>query len=339
MKMTAEERLRRKNEFDGNLSLGVRHFNVSTGRDAHLKRRAVEKPNYADPLTGLLREEFGVARACPLCGTDDGQLLFVKEAFRHLRCNSCGMVYVSPVLRVEHLHSFYLGEESYSQVLCNSTQRLMDWKKFQYGLDLIETYVPDRGKLLDVGCGPGVFLEAARERGWEIQGVEFNKWCGGRLRELGIEVIDVPLEEANLAAKSYTCVTLWDVLEHITNCRAFLDVIRRILVPNGMVVLQVPNINSFVSRVLHEKSATFSGDSHVNLFSAATLTRLLETAGFQMLECETIWTELGTINNYLNFEDPYFGEAGPVLDFLTPQYIHQHLLGSRLLALASAQQA
>jgi hypothetical protein len=66
---------------------------------------------------------------------------------------------------------------------------------------------------------------------------------------------------------------------------------------------------------------------------------LLEGCGFEILELETILTELGSINNYLDFQDPYLGEAGPFFPDLTPEVIHDKLWGSRLLALARKRQA
>jgi predicted SAM-dependent methyltransferase len=153
---------------------------------------------------------------------------------------------------------------------------------------------------------------------------------------LNIDVIDSPFEQAALMHDSYQCVTLWDILEHIIDPKDFLRKCYQILTPSGIILIQVPNIDSLVSRMLHEKSATFSGDAHVNFFNVATLTMLLEQTGFVVKECETIWTEIDTINNYLNFEDPYFGEGEKFIDILTPAYMHERMLGSRLLALAEA---
>jgi hypothetical protein len=102
-------------------------------------------------------------------------------------------------------------------------------------------------------------------------------------------------------------------------------------------MIEVPQIGSLVSRLLHEKSATFSGDQHINFFTAPTLKRLLESEKFAVLELETLITELGTINNYLSFQDPYFGGASNQIECLTPEFIHEHLMGSRLFTLATAR--
>jgi 2-polyprenyl-3-methyl-5-hydroxy-6-metoxy-1,4-benzoquinol methylase len=333
--MTPDERLRRKNEFDGNLVLGVGQFNRQTGRDKHLAGvKAGQREQFADPVTGLLRADLSRPRVCPLCSADRPQRLFVKEGFPHNRCAACGMTYVAPVLREERLHSHYLGEDSYTRVLMNEVQMEMDRRKFNYGLDLIESFLPEKGRLLDVGCGPGVFLEVARERGWRVEGLEFNAWCVNRVRGLGIPVFDSPLEQAELAPGAYQCVTLWTVLEHIVEPRSFLESIRRLVAPDGVILILVPNVESLAIRVLHEKAVTFSGDSHVNHFSPATLTRLLESSSFAVVDCETILTEIGTVNNYLNFEDPYFGDGQRVLDVVTPEYIHQRLMGYLLQVIA-----
>jgi len=315
--------------------LGVGQFNRQTGRDKHLAGVKVgQREQFADPVTGLLRAELSRPRVCPLCSADRPRRLFVKEGFPHNRCAECGMTYVAPVLREERLHSHYLGEDSYTRVLMNEVQMEMDRRKFNYGLELIESFVPGKGRLLDVGCGPGVFLEVARERGWRVEGLEFNAWCVNRVRGLGIPVFDSPLEKAELTPGTYQCVTLWTVLEHIVEPRSFLESIRRLVAPNGVILILVPNVESLAIRVLHEKAVTFSGDSHVNHFSPATLTRLLDSSGLSVVDCETILTEIGTVNNYLSFEDPYFGDGQRVLDVVTPEYIHQRLMGYLLQVIA-----
>ena len=148
--MTPEERLRRKNEFDGNLTIGVRQFNLTTGRATYQERRASEKAQFVNSGTGLLQEELGVARPCPACSVDEGRLVFVKDGFCYHKCGTCGMLYTNPVLKEERLHSAYLEEDIWTQILCNETQQSLDRKKFQYGLDLIEEYQPQKGRLCNI---------------------------------------------------------------------------------------------------------------------------------------------------------------------------------------------
>ena len=333
--LSPEDRLKQKNEFDGNLSVNVKQFNIKTGRDKHLNNRNQKNDQYVDSVTGLISEKLTIQRPCCVCGSNEEKLLFIKEGFRHVKCTLCGMVYVNPVLKPDLQHTFYEDEASYTQVLVSDLQASMDRKKSIYALEIIDQYLPRKGRLLDIGCGPGTFLKAAGEHNWEVKGIEFNKTCVDHLREDNIEVIDVPLERAQLSSNSYQCVSMWGVLEHILEPKLFLNIIQRILAPDGMLLINVPNINSLVNRILHEKSGTFSGGSHINMFSVFTLTKLLTDSGFEVRETETLLTEIGTINNYLNYEDPYFGNSDPVLDLLTPEYIHSNKLGKSVLALSS----
>lgn len=332
--MTPFEKLKQKNEFDGELQQGTRHFNISTGRDDHIKRVEEKQASIVDPDTGFIYEKLSTSRVCPVCESSVGKEIFCKNGFRHNRCQSCNMVYVNPVLNEERLHSFYQNEESYTRVLLNENQLEMDIKKFNYGMDIIEEYMPAKGKLLDVGCGPGISLKVAKERGWDVQGIEFNTWCIKNIRNMNIPVVDQPLKEVGFPENYFECVTLWTVLEHVMEPGELLADIFKVLSPGGILLLLVPNLDSLANRILHEKSTTFSGDSHVNLFNAQSISRLLKKSGFIVKECETILTRIGTINNYLNYEDPQFGEGTPVLEYLTPEYIHDNLLGYLLMVLA-----
>jgi SAM-dependent methyltransferase len=247
------------------------------------------------------------------------------------------MVYVNPVLAEEPLNLLYREEDSYRQVKENELQKSMDRKRYLYGLDLIEEYAPNKGSLLDIGCGTGLFLQTARERGWQVSGIEPNTWCYNHIMQMGIDVINTPIEQVEIPADSFDCITMWTVLEHIVDPAKILKSIHRALRKDGVLLVVVPNVDALANRILHEKSTTFAGESHVNLFSPATLTQLLQTAGFSRIHCETALSLLGTINNYLSYESPQFGNGTAVLDFLTPEYIHTNLLGYVLFALARVE--
>jgi 2-polyprenyl-3-methyl-5-hydroxy-6-metoxy-1,4-benzoquinol methylase len=228
---------------------------------------------------------------------------------------------------------YWREEFSWTRVLQSGPQMEMDQAKFDYGLDLISAYQPI-GKVLDIGTGTGHFVRQANLRGWDSTAVEINVESVEALRKDGIQVIVKPLEISELESGSFNLVTLWEVLEHLAEPKNVLSEARRLLTDDGIILILVPNSASLVTRLLHEKSNTFGGHSHLNHFNPQSLTTILKDLHFNILEMETVITELGTINNYLAFEDPYLGEAIPFFPFLTPELIHQNFWGSRLLALA-----
>ncbi|MEW6263513.1 MAG: class I SAM-dependent methyltransferase [Thermodesulfobacteriota bacterium] len=324
------ERPRRKNAFDAGLVLGVDRFNKDTGRDRHRS----DAPGWLmDQATGLIRDEYARRRSCPVCGGQWLQPLFIKAGFPHGRCPECGLIYVNPVLTEEAAKRYYQEESSWVQVLTSGAQIEMDRLKYAYGLDVAAPYFSGP-RVLDVGAGTGLFVETAAARGLQPTALELNRANVDRLRAGGFEVIDRPLEETRIEADTFDLVSLWEVIEHIVEPKPLLNHIARVLKPDGLLMILAPNADSLVTRILHEKSGTFGGHSHVNHFNLKTLTRLLAETGFSLLEAETLITELGTINNHLSFEDPYLGRASEVLDILTPELIHDRLLGSKLFVLA-----
>lgn len=335
--MNFEERLLRVNAFDGNLVMGSRSFNKVTKRDQHIQNISRRKSEFIDPASNQLKKDLISRRVCPLCGADNADTLFIKDGFPHVRCTSCEMVYVDCLLRPEALDSLYRNEDTYSEILQNEVQKKLDDLKFLYFLDLIEETLPAKGSLLDIGCGPGHFLSLAKERDWLVTGCEFNRSCLPHLQKAGIPVINRPIEDANIPDGSFDCVTLFTVLEHIPDPKNLLRQIHRILVKEGVTGILVPNIDAMANRVLHEKSTTFSGDVHINMFSDATLRKMLEETGFEIIGSETILTNIDLINNYLNYENPLFGEGKTVLPFLTPEFIHKNRMGYLLFVLARAK--
>jgi SAM-dependent methyltransferase len=231
------------------------------------------------------------------------------------------------------MNKYWREELAWTRVLQSAPQMEMDQVKYDYGLDLVSAYLAG-GKILDIGTGTGFFLRQAHLRGWETMGLELNLESVESMRNEGIEVIVKPLELSDLASGSFEMVSLWEVLEHLAEPKTILSEARRLLTAQGLLLILVPNSSSLVTRLLHEKSNTFGGHSHLNHFNPKSLTNILESMRFEILELETVITELGTINNYMNFEDPYLGEAPPFFPNLTPEIIHKNLWGSRLLVLA-----
>lgn len=238
---------------------------------------------------------------CNLCGADRCQVVFdsgategfedfaytitddrVFPAPRMVRCASCGLVYASPGIKSQALYAKYrdMCDETY---LSEEKGRRMSARiilgrimKFKSG-----------GRLLDIGCATGLFLDEARQAGWQTAGVELSRWAAGVAREkFKLAVFEGLLEEAKYPARHFDAVVMMDVIEHLPDPRGALMEIGRILKPDGILCVSTPDIGSFVSRLLKAKWWGVRL-AHIFYFSRRSLTGMLNAAGFEIIACRS----------------------------------------------------
>lgn len=114
-------------------------------------------------------------------------------------------------------------------------------------MQALERLVKRRGRLLDVGAGKGEFLVAARGRGWEVHGIEpSGELARHAKREHDLTLQTVPFTQTAFPGESFDAVTLNMVLEHVEDPVGVLREARRVLVPGGVVCLEVPNLESLL---------------------------------------------------------------------------------------------
>jgi len=138
-----------------------------------------------------------------------------------------------------------------------------------------------QGSLLDVGSGTGEVLVAARERGWQAQGVEPERTAAQMARGRGLSVTVSPLEDSGLPEGSFDVVSAFHVLEHIPDSRGFLRTMARWARPGGFVVIEVPNWASFQRRRMAQGWAGLRPLEHIVHFTPRTLPRTMQAAGLQ----------------------------------------------------------
>ena len=313
-----------------------------TGRDRYFAARDAELAALLDPDTGRLAADLAQTIDCPLCGGASHRPLFEKQGFTFVRCADCRLIFVNPQVREDVVLSEYRTAETndlWFDVLTSGRQLALDREKFTEILDLLEPY-KGQGRLLDVGCSIGLFLDLARERGWRGTGIEFAPRALAFARDhYGLDVLDVPLDEAGFAPESFDAVGLLSVLEHTNEPRRMLGDVSRVLRPGGAVYVVVPNVESLACRVLHERARTFDGRNHLVYFSPSTLADLLDRCDFDVPHVATTVSSAAAISEHLAYEEPYSGAAlaeevpGDILAALEPRLDELHL-GYKLHALA-----
>jgi SAM-dependent methyltransferase len=144
------------------------------------------------------------------------------------------------------------------------------------------------GRLLDVGCATGIFLDGMRRLGWHVAGVEPSSSAVAYARvRFDLDIFAGRLEDAHYPAASFDVVTLWDVLEHVHEPRVVLAEIARILRPGGLLVLSLPNPDSLEARLLGSHWLGWDLPRHLNLFRPMFLQRHLANAGFRTKRIES----------------------------------------------------
>ncbi len=247
--------------------------------------------------TGNARKSGGMkyeSVRCNLCGADDYSIVYKarkagsteKGHFsasgndvlldQVVKCRKCGFVYVNPRPRGESVVAGYSDavDETYVSQAEGRKQT------FKSCLALIEKQRPGKGRILDVGCAAGFFLQAAKQGGWQEYGVEPSRWLAGYGRKnLGLNVKAGTLKEAKFP-DYFDVVTLWDVLEHVPDPSAELREIRRVLKPGGLLVVNYPNFGSKLAR-LAGRRWWFLLSVHLFYFTPHTLKAMLEGNGFE----------------------------------------------------------
>jgi 2-polyprenyl-3-methyl-5-hydroxy-6-metoxy-1,4-benzoquinol methylase len=197
---------------------------------------------------------------------------------RIVRCRRCGLVYTNPRPASTELLASYSAMED-AEYLDEQDCRSMN---AHLSLMMIKRYA-DGGRLLDVGCSTGFFLNAARAD-FVVSGVEPSHWAGEFAREkLHLDVVEGTLDDAPFPAGHFDVVTLIDVIEHVTDPKAVLSRAAQLLRPGGVLYLVTPDIGSVSARLLRGRWWGLR-PAHITYFSRRTLKRMLSDVGFSVLE-------------------------------------------------------
>ncbi len=215
------------------------------------------------------------ATRCAVCANDVSCVLVSKDGHDIHQCASCGLGFTHPQpdSTAEQYDSHYF--DLYRR------RRPFRLKRGESRLKSIELIRPP-GRLLDIGCSLGYFVEAANARRWSASGVEISPQASEEARQLGLDVRTGTLDEAAYPDESFDCITMWDVLEHVTNPISHMLEVRRILAPTGLVVVGTPNLAHILFRIKRDRWRHLKPTEHLFYFSMPSISLLFENTGFGM---------------------------------------------------------
>jgi SAM-dependent methyltransferase len=222
---------------------------------------------------------------CPLCRSA-AHRAHVKFGRDFFSCSACGLGFIHPPPDPEEIRSLY--DQSYYDPwgisdADGATER-MKKATFHDKLEVIERFSSGKGRILDIGCATGYFLDAAKERGWDVHGVELSEYSSGIARnKLGNDrVFTGTVEEADFEDNFFDAVVMTDVLEHITDVHSFTEEVARILKPGGISAITTPDPHTASCRLMGAHWPHYKLE-HLLYFSPRALLLLMEPLGFTRL--------------------------------------------------------
>jgi len=214
------------------------------------------------------------SRTCNVCGSGESSLLVAKDGYEVYRCAVCGLGFTHP-------QPSSLADQ-YDWAYFDLYRRRRDFRlrRADARLRQIEL-LKAPGRLLDIGCSLGYFVEAANARGWQASGLEISEHAACEAAKLGLDVSAGTLENAGYADGSFDCVTMWDVLEHVPDPTRHMLEVRRVLVPGGLVVIGTPDLSHAQFRIKRERWRHLKPAEHIFYFSPRSIGELLAKTGFR----------------------------------------------------------
>ena len=238
---------------------------------------------------------------CPACSSSKIKILFkivdrnfqtTEDRFSLCQCKDCKIRFLFPQPVPEDLSRYYperywvdpmdakkgLREkftEAYRRAVLFNHVRFVR----QIAKDQKKRKIPLR--LLDVGCGDGSFLDTAELA--PCFGLDISLKAVIAAKARGIDAVQGSLRSNPFPKKSFSLITMFHLLEHVSPAKTYLDAARKLLANNGDLVIQVPNSNSFQARIFKEKWAGYDAPRHLINYSSETLCHTLLRNGFRVV--------------------------------------------------------
>jgi 2-polyprenyl-3-methyl-5-hydroxy-6-metoxy-1,4-benzoquinol methylase len=262
--------------------------------------------------------------ACPVCGSHRLRPLRAYARAYLVRCSDCGLTFSDRFPTDAELEEHY---DDYGHAWIDSPITRRRYR------ELLALLAPHRrlGRLLDIGCGAGFFLEEARAQGWEAHGNEYSRHAIEVARAKGLEVVHGPITETTYPPASFDVITAFEVFEHVRDPAEESALIARLLRPGGVLYCTTPNFNSLSRRLLRARWNVIEYPEHLVYYTPATLTRWLAGAGLQPVSVTSSGISLARMRDAISA--PRQELAPHVAD---DEGLRATIEGSRALQLAKA---
>ncbi len=229
---------------------------------------------------------------CPICknekinkGFDCKDNMITQEIFSINSCSNCGFLFTNPRPDDSEMEKYYQGGDyvSHSESkkgLVNSLFILARKYTLASKVKLIKSLSKGR-KILDIGCGSGSLLNACSKNGFTVTGMEPSEFARGVAKQnYGLDIL--PIEEIKTQKKTHDIISLWHVLEHVSDLDLYFQCFNTLLEKDGILLIALPNRESYDAAYYKEKWAAYDVPRHLWHFSEKDIVTLAKNHGFEL---------------------------------------------------------
>ena len=229
---------------------------------------------------------------CPVCNSSDHRLVFnakdlrlktCKDIFCVVSCANCGFLFLNPRPVKEEAINFYPPD--FNREGPTLMRRALGACLMPIENSMIRMLKKHKksGKLLDIGCGSGRFMQVMGKHGFDVWGCELNADSKAFApKTLDGRILYGDLVECSFPAKSFDLITMFQSLEHMNNLEEVLKEVKRILKDDGIVYIYVPNMKFFEFRLFGPYYYNLEVPRHLYFFTRDSINKLLRTHGFKV---------------------------------------------------------
>lgn len=216
------------------------------------------------------------------------------EIFELIQNSTYGYLETTPQPKKEKLSEYYNSEDyiSHTDSKRNLFEKVYHWVRelaLKKKLILINSFHLESKNLLDVGCGTGDFLIAAKKNGWSVFGIEPNKQARIIANSKAPNSVFETEKLSAFKEASFDVITLWHVLEHLPQLENQIKNFKKLLKPNGVLIVAVPNFKSYDAKYYKEFWAAYDVPRHLWHFNRSSVSSLFSKMKMQVVKIKPMW--------------------------------------------------
>ena len=226
---------------------------------------------------------MNVERICPNCKKSEFSVLSKTFDCSIIKCNKCMLTMKEMINSITKEQVQKLKDNVYTSVSRRLQIRNQNLKVAKDRLNLLIKSGVKKGKLLEIGCATGEFIEQAQNRGFDVTGVDTSPIFIDYVQNKGIPAKCGLLEEVMEIKTKFDVIAMFHLIEHVENPEKFLSTVSNYLNKNGVLYIICPNVDSTVNKLFGYRHPDFQEQDHLFFYCKNTLGNFLRRSNFSEL--------------------------------------------------------